>query len=173
MTPDAERPLCVPCPGCKRLVDRNASECPGCNYQPPAGRAEELLGSLVTVGSILIGFTLASLVQIAASDTRNDDLVQIATGFWIVSSVLFMGVVTAAEALRRRDHDRERFLTTHEDGDVLWGRCESLLTAFAVALLLAALGVIVLGFFFSTIHGVVGVIAAILTFVLLVRVLRV
>jgi len=156
------RSECVNCPGCNGQVYPNARECPRCGYQPATNRSDELLGSLVMVSSILLGFGLAALVQVASDETRNDSLVQVATGFWTAASVLLAGVLIGAEVLRRADYHRGRLMATVEDDDRLWARCEWLLWAFAVSLVATAAGVAVLGFFFSNVHGVIACALAVL-----------
>jgi hypothetical protein len=66
----------IACPGgCGNSVHRNAPACPHCGYQAELGRLEEPLGSLSTVSSILTGFGLAALVQLASTESSaREDL---------------------------------------------------------------------------------------------------
>src|SRR5947209_4872994 len=94
----------LPCPGgCGTQVHRNASECPQCGYRAELSRVEDLLGSLSTVSSILTGFGLAALVQLATGESKKEPALQWTTGLWMVSSVLFLGVMICSELLRRRE----------------------------------------------------------------------
>lgn len=160
----------IPCPGgCGGRVHSNARECPQCGYQSEVGRVEDLLGSLGTVSSILVGFGLASLVQLATSESRNDWTLQLTTGVWIVSSLLLLGVLVCSEFLRRRDVGGGRMRLSREEDERLWKRSEWLLVSFSLALLGAAAGVVLLGFFFSPWHGVAGCVAVVVGLLLLWR----
>lgn len=158
----------IPCPGgCGNQVHPNARECPGCGYLSEMGRLEDLLGSVGTISSILTGFGLAALVQLASGDSRKDWPVQVTTGLWTVSSLLLLGVMICSEVLRRRDVGGSRLRLTREEDERLWKRSELLLLSFALSLLGTAAGVVVLGFYFSVWHGVAGCIAVAASFFLL------
>lgn len=150
----------------------HAPGCPNCGYQPATNRTDELLGSIVTVSSILIGFTLSALVQVTSGETRSDGLVQVATGCWVASSVLLVGVLIGAETARRREFTGGRLLASAAEDEHQWTRCEWLLTTFTVALLAAACGVVVIAFFFSAVHGVVGCLSAAVALILIRRVVQ-
>ncbi len=152
----------IACPGgCGNTVHPSATECSYCGYRPDFSRLEDLLGSLSTISSILTGFGLAALVQLATSQTepRNDLLSQFTNGFWIFSSLLLLGVMVGAEFLRRRELRGGRMCLATEDDQRLWQQSERLLAAFTFALALSAAGVISLGFSFSLLHGILGCIA--------------
>jgi hypothetical protein len=152
----------IPCPGgCGNSIHANAAECPHCGYRPDFSRLEDLLGSLSTMSSILTGFGLAALVQLATSqaEPRNDWLSQLTNGMWILSSVLLLGVMIGAEFLRRRELRGSRMCPAPQDDERLWQQSERLLAAFTFALALTAAGVISLGFSFSALHGILGCIA--------------
>ncbi len=150
----------IPCPGgCGNRVHANAKECPSCGYPSEMGRLEDLLGSLGTICSILTGFGLAALVQLASGESRNDWALQATTGVWIVSSLLLLGVLVGAEVLRRREVGGGRLRLSRQEDERLWKRSEWLLLTFALALAGTALGVVLLGFFFSLWHGVAGCVA--------------
>lgn len=158
----------IPCPGnCGNRVHNNARECPHCGYQSEAGRVEDLLGSLGTISSILTGFGLAALVQLATGDSRKEPALQWTTGVWVVSSLLLVGVLVASEVLRRRDAGGGRMRLTRQEDERLWRRSEWLLLSFALSLLGTAAGVVLLGFYFSPWHGVAGCVAVAAGFVLL------
>jgi hypothetical protein len=159
----------IPCPGgCGSQVHRNARECPHCGYQSEMGRMEDLLGSLGTVSSILIGFGLAALVQLATGESRKEPTLVWTTGLWIVSSLLLLGVLVCSEVLRRREVGG-RLRLSREEEERLWHRSEWLLFSFALSLLGTAAGVVLLGFYFSTWHGAAGCIAVAVGFFLLWR----
>ncbi len=162
----------IPCPGgCGTQVHRNASACPQCGYQADLGRLEELLGSLSMVSSILTGFGLAALVQLASEESKAKDepALQWTTGLWIASSLLLLGVMVCSEVLRRREAGGGRMRPRAEEDERLWRRSEWLLACFALALLGTAAGVILLGFHFSILHGGVGCVAVAVVVLLLWR----
>src|SRR5262249_28034953 len=139
---------------CGHRVHTNARECPNCGYQSEMGRLEDLLGSLGTICSILVGFGLAALVQLASGESRTDWALQLTTALWIVSSLLLLGVLVCSEVLRRREVGGGRMRLSQEEDQRLWLRSEWLLLTFALALLGTAAGVVLLGFFFSLWHGI-------------------
>src|SRR3712207_6291847 len=92
----------IPCPGgCGNRVHRSATECPHCGFRADLDSLEDLLGSLSTVSSILTGFGLAALVQLASGELRDEAAMRWTTGLWIISSVLLLGVMVGSEVLRR------------------------------------------------------------------------
>jgi hypothetical protein len=119
-------------------------------------RMEDLLGSLATISSILAGFGLAALVQLATGEARNEASLRWATGAWITASLLQLGVLVSAEVLRHREVTEGRMRLPREKEDRLWRRGEWLLLSFALALSGTAVGVVLLGCFFSPWHGAVG-----------------
>jgi hypothetical protein len=163
----------IPCPGgCGAKVHRNAVTCPHCGYSADLGRLEELLSSLSTVSSILTGFALAALVQLASEESKakNEATLQWTTGLWILASLLLLGVMVCSELLRRREAGGGRMRPQPDEDDRLWRRTEWLLGCFALALSGAAAGVVVLGFHFSIVHGFVGCLAVGAVFFLLWRI---
>jgi hypothetical protein len=134
-------------------------------------RLEELLGSLSTISSILVGFGLAALVQLASGqDTKTDVWLLLTSASWIIGSVLLMGVLLGSEALRRQEISGGR-MKPHANEDERLGRCsEWLLGAFALALLCVAAGVILLGFWFSHLHGIAACVAVLLAVLVVYRV---
>lgn len=152
----------IPCPGgCGNAIHANAAECPHCGYRAEFSRLEELLGSLSTISSILTGFGLAALVQLATSqaEPRNEALLQCTNVLWIVSSVLLLAVMVGAELLRRRELHGSRMRLAPEEDERLRHQSEWLLWAFTAALVGTAAGVICLGFSFSPLHGIAGFLA--------------
>ena len=149
----------ISCPGgCGNSIHANATECPHCGYRAEFSRLEDLLGSLSTISSILTGFGLAALVQLATiqAEPRSELLLQWTIGLWIVSSVLLLGVMIGSELLRRREVRGSRMRLAPQEDERLWRQSERLLLAFALALVGTAAGVIGLGFSFSMLHGIVG-----------------
>jgi hypothetical protein len=155
------------CPGgCGNRVHPAAAACPQCGYQSELGRLGELLGSLSTVSSILTGFGLAALVQLATGEAKSEPALQWTTGLWTVSSLLLLGVMVCSEVLRRREVGGGPLCPSREENERLWRRSEWLLFSFALALLGTAAGVVLLGFYFSTAHGVAGCAAVAVGFLL-------
>jgi hypothetical protein len=157
----------IPCPGCANQVHPNAKECPGCGYLSEMGRLEDLLGSLSTISSILTGFGLAALVQLATDESRKEPTLLWTTWLWTISSLLLLGVLVCSEVLRRREVVGGRLRLSQEEDKHLWRRSEWLLLSFAFALLGTAAGVVMLGFYFSTWHGVTACFAVAIGFILL------
>src|SRR3954471_7652675 len=146
----------VDCPAaCGNKVHADAGECPHCGHRAAMSRLEDLLGGLGTVCSILVGFGLAALVQLASGDekARNDPWLSWAAAVWIVASVLLLAVLVGAEMLRRREVPGGRMTPRPGEDERLWRRGERLLMTFAFALLCTAAGVLLLGFWFSWWHG--------------------
>jgi hypothetical protein len=157
----------IPCPGCRANVHPNARECPHCGYQSEMDRLEELLGSLGTISSILIGFGLAALVQLATDESRQEPTLRWTTGLWIVSSLLLLGVLVGSEVLRRREVGGGRLRISREEDERLWQRSEWLLLGFSLSLLGTAAGVVILSFYFSPWHGLAGCLTVAVGFFLL------
>src|SRR5262245_13102490 len=111
----------TPCPGgCGNLVHPNARECPHCGFQSEMARIEDLMGSLATISSILTGFGLAALVQLATGESRKEETLQWTTGVWIVSSLLLLSVLVCSEVLRRREVGGGRMRLSREEDQRLW-----------------------------------------------------
>jgi hypothetical protein len=123
------------------------------------GKMEDLLGSLGTISSILTGFGMAALVQLATNESRQEWTHQWTTAVWVVSSLLLLGVLVCSEFLRRRDVGGGRMRLSRQEDQRLWRQSEWLLLSFSLALLGTAAGVVLLGFFFSLWHGVAGCVA--------------
>jgi Na+/melibiose symporter-like transporter len=118
-------------------------------------------GSLATISSILTGFGLAALVQLATGESRQEWPLQWTTGVWIVSSLLLLGVLVCSEVLRRREVGGGRMRLSQEEDQRVWRGSEWLLFSFVVALLGTAAGVVLLGFYFSIVHGLAGCLAVV------------
>ena len=158
----------IDCPGgCDSKVHANAKECPYCGFQSETARLEDLLGSLSTICSILVGFGLAALVQLATGESRNDLFLRVTTGLWIVSSLLLLGVLVCSEVLRRREVGGGRLRISRAEDEQMWGSSEWLLFVLALALVGTAGGVVVLGFYFSLYHGIAGCVAVVVVIWLL------
>jgi hypothetical protein len=158
----------LPCPaGCTRKLHRNAKECPGCGYQSEISRIEDLLSSLGTISSILIGFGLAALVQLATDESRKEPMLQWTTLAWIISSLLLLGVLVSEEFLRMREVRGGRMGLSREEDQRQWRRSEWLLLTFTLALFVPATGIVLVGFCFSLLHGLAACAAIIVGFLLL------
>jgi len=147
MTP--EEPS-LPCPACNHQVHPSAERCMRCGYRAPGGRVRELLGSLVFVASILAGFGLASVVQLASieGERRNDWSILITAGCWICGSVFMLAIIFVAEMLRGNE-DLQRLDCPEASHQRLLQQTQTLLTWFTVSLLPFVVGIITLGFFFA------------------------
>src|SRR5438105_5679807 len=111
------------CPGgCGNRVHPGAASCPQCGYQSELGRLGELLGSLSTVSSILTGFGLAALVQLATGEAKSEPALQWTTGLWTVSSLLLLGIMVCSEVLRRREVGGGPLCPSREEDERLWRR---------------------------------------------------
>ncbi len=121
-----------------------------------------MLGSLGTIASILAGFVLAGLVSMAAEGPERFDnpFLQAALFCWIGSGLLILLVLVMAEFLRSREQSERVINATADETEQLERSCEKLLNVFAFALLATAGGIVILGFYFSWIHGLVGVVVA-------------
>jgi hypothetical protein len=119
------------------------------------------------VSSILTGFGLAALVQLATGEARNEPTMQWTTGLWVVSSLLLLTVMVSSEVLRRREMGGGQLRFSAEEDDQLWKRSEWLLFGFALALLGTAAGVVLLGFYFSVAHGIAGCVTVLVGFALI------
>ena len=159
------------CPGgCGERVHRLAAACQKCGFQSRLIQIENILGSLVTISTILTGFGLSAIVQLVSVDKENRDTwaIQGPMACWIVASLLLLGVIVGAELLRRRDPP-SRISPDAKDEDDLWARSQWLLSTFAVSLVPVAVGVVWLGFFFSLWLGAIGVVAVAIAIFILSR----
>src|SRR5258707_522533 len=138
----------IDCPnGCGRRVHVLASHCPGCGYRPELATLRDVLGSLSTVASILIGFGLASLVTLAVGDAalRTSWVGSLCAGVWTVASLLLLTVLVAGEALRRKEPESLIAPSYNESARFL-RKFGILVRVFLFALALMAAGIISLGF---------------------------
>ncbi len=162
----------IPCPGCGKDVHPRAAACPSCGFRAESSNFRELLASLSLISSILIGFGLASLVALYAQAPEGKPVVHhIAEGCWIFSSLLLLGVLVLSEWVGRQEVSEIEIQMPAADKEHVMQCCSDLLIAFLVALLLMAVGIVVLGFGFSLWHGLAGVGAVACSGVLIVRVL--
>jgi hypothetical protein len=155
------------CPGCRKEVHRRATVCPHCGCPAELTVFQEQLASLSTICSILVGFGLAGLVQLAGDveKIRESIWLLVAIGCWLFSSMVLLAVLVLSELLRRQDlADAVLDLPDDKLGEYAH-RCERLLSWFSVALVITAAGVVLLGVHFSLWHGLValtGIVAALL-----------
>src|SRR5262245_36863068 len=157
-------PDLVDCPAaCGNKVHRNAGECPHCGHRTDISRLEDLFSSLSTVSSILVGFGLAALVQLASGETKakEDPLLTWATAAWLIASLLLLGVLLSSEVLRRREITGGRMRPLTAESERLWSSSGWLLVTFFLALVFVAGGVILLAFWFSPLHGIAACMAVI------------
>jgi len=159
MTDDAST---LTCPGCVHALHSTASHCPHCGFRPRAARNEEILGSLSTIGSILAGFGLAAVVQLATigDEHRNDWLILITEACWLVASMLMLAVTFGSELLRRNE-ETQNLHCPPEHLDSHWERITRLLNIFMLALLPFGVGILAIGYFLSIALGVAASVAAI------------
>jgi hypothetical protein len=107
----------------------------------------------------LIGFGLAALVTLATDESGAlaDPVVAVAAGFWISSSILLLFVLVAAEWTRRSGSGSGGIGTQLRADSQLVERCGLLLWVFIIALVGTSLGVALVAFHFSTVHGAIAV----------------
>jgi hypothetical protein len=157
----------ISCPGCGAKVHRRATVCPGCGCPAELTVFQEQLASLSTICSILVGFGLAGLVQLAGDveKIRESPWLLVAIGCWLFSSLVLLAVLVLSELLRRQDIADAVFDVPDDKLQPYARRCENLLSCFSVALAITAVGVVLLGVHFSLWHGLValvGVVVALL-----------
>jgi hypothetical protein len=164
-----------PCPGgCGKTLHRRANECPQCGFRAEITVYQDLLSSLTTVSSILMGFGLAGLVSLAVYgvDLLDTIILQVAAGCWICSSIFLLVVLVMAELVRRRSGSEGVLALAADEQNRIIRHCNSLLALFVMALGFLALGVVVHGFHFSPWHGVVALTASVVGLEVIRRVLR-
>jgi hypothetical protein len=150
----------VPCPGCDAQVHRRATVCPECGCPAELTVFQEQLASLSTICSILVGFGLAGLVQLAGDveKIRESNWLLVAIGCWLFSSLVLLAVLVLSELLRRQEVADAVFDLPDDILRDYARRCEHLLTWFSVALVVTAAGVVLLGVHFSLWHGLVALV---------------
>lgn len=144
-----------PCPGCGVLVHPTALACSECGYRSQISRLNDILSSLVTMSSILTGFGLSSVVQLATVNDRHYWLVQGSAGCWIVAALLLLSVIVGAEISRHRERSSHMDPSEQEDSQHS-GQCRLLFSYFMSALIVFAVGVVTIGFYFSNLLGLIG-----------------
>ena len=151
----------VTCPGCGQDVHPRAAECRHCGFRAEITGLHELLSSLSTICSILVGFGLASLVSLATADADRGRSIpaNLAGVCWLVSSLLLLVVMLLADLFRRQEVAENVIDLPEPVQQQLKRRCDRLLWVFTWALGGTALGVVFLGFHFSLVHGGLSVVA--------------
>lgn len=162
------------CPACGTSVHERASECPRCGFRTEARGFDDLLTSLSTVSSIIVGFGLAALVSLATDDSHalDDPFMQVTAGCWIGASILLLVVLVVSELIRRADVGQSRLRMDQTEMDRIEARCLGLIVTFGVALLATAVGVVLVGFHFSWVHGAIGCTSAVAGLLLIAKLLR-
>ena len=84
----------------------------------------------------------------------------VAVGCWLFSSLVQLAVLVLSELLRRMDVADAVLVLPDDKLRDYERRCEHLLNWFAFALILTAIGVVLLGFHCSLWHGLVALLAA-------------
>jgi len=161
----------VPCPGCGEKVHRRATACPHCGCPAELTVFQEQLASLSTICSILVGFGLAGIVQLGTDVEKIHESLWllIAIGCWLFSSLVLLAVLVLSELLRRQEvADAVLDLPDDKLRDYA-RRCEYLLTWFSIALVITAIGVVLLGIHFSLWHGLVGLLAILIALYIVYR----
>ncbi len=163
----------VTCPCCQRQVSRNADECPNCGFRSEVRAWRGLIGSLGTISSILLGFGLAGLAEMYSVSRFNDQTILVVEGIWLIASLLLLAVVVLAEISRHQEPARaSTFCLSDPFREWLEKRIGLLLTLFILALALTAIGLISLAFTASTIHGVIGVVGAVVLWIVVTSAVR-
>ncbi len=151
----------ISCPGCGAQVHRRATVCPQCGCPAELTVFQEELASLSTICSILVGFGLAGLVQLAGDvdKIRESMWLLVAIGCWLFASLVLLAVLVLSELLRRQDIADAVFDLPDDKLKEYARRCDNLLTWFSGALAVTAIGVVLLGVHFSLVHGLVALAA--------------
>jgi len=146
--PDPAHPELTPCPGCGKLMHQRSLQCLQCGFRPDLANYQELLGSLGTISSILIGFGLSGVVTLATTDSEkmNSPLLYWVEGMWVLASFLLLAVLVLGEFLRRTEPDEILLVAGSREQDRYGRRCMLLLCVFIAALFLVALGLVLLAF---------------------------
>lgn len=164
----------VSCPGCGQKVHRRATVCPHCGCPAELTTFQEQLASLSTICSILVGFGLAGLVQLGGDveKIRESLWLLLAIGCWLFSSLVLLAVLVLSELLRRRELGEDVLDLSDDDLRAYERHCERLLTSFSIALGITAAGVVLLGFHFSILHGLVALLAILIALIIVYQTLR-
>ena len=156
------------CPGCGHQVHPKASKCPACGYRAELGEYRDLLRSLATVSSILVGFGLTALVEFStnmpqdASSESSQSLLWYAVGCWIFSSILLLMLLLAAELGLRKEIGDTEFVMAHAESSLFTGFCAELILFFLFAVVVMAAGIVLIGFHFSLLYGGLAVLGTVL-----------
>jgi hypothetical protein len=136
-------------------VHPRATICPYCGCPAELTDFQEQLASLSTICSILVGFGLAGVAQVAADveKVRESPWLLAAVACWLFASLVLLAVLVLSELLRRQEVADNTFDLPDEKLQDFALRCERLLTWFSIALIVTALGVVLLGVHFSLWHG--------------------
>ena len=164
----------IECPGCGQKVHPRANDCPACGFRSDVTAFDNLLSGLTSVSSILVGFGLAALVSLATSERRawENQILYYAAMCWSGSSIALLVVLVHAEFLRKQLSDLPRINLPREREESVWQRCVNLLWIFTTAVMVCAIGVVLIGFFFSPLHGVISLAAVVSGLFFLVRTVR-
>lgn len=163
------------CSVCGRAVARNALSCQNCGQRSRLTQWRDLLSGLTTIGSIILGFELAALVELYNTffDDNNSWLLHGVVYLWILSAISLTSVLLLAEWGRVQQVGAGEMEITGKELKRFESYCQVVGALLGVALLLLLMGLVLLGFSFSIRHGIVALFAALGLFVFaLSRVLR-
>ena len=165
MKPDPDHPELVNCPACGALQHQRTLQCLQCGFRPDLASYQELLGSLGMICSILVGFGLSGVVAIATTDPEklNSPVLYWVEGMWVLASFMLLAVLVLGEFLRRTEPEDILLTAFSREQDRYGKRCMILLVAFIVALLLVALGLVLLAFNLNLIVGAVTILGLLAT----------
>lgn len=160
----------IGCPVCGKMMHQRALQCTNCGFRPDLVNFQELVGSLGTVCSILVGFGLASVVTLATFDTERPRnlMLTLVEGCWIVASVFLLAILLLSEFMRRSEPDGALLVLASEEQDRFGRRAAGLMLAFSFAVLLIFIGLILLALNLALWLGIVTGIAVIITVVMVV-----
>lgn len=155
--PDPAHPELVACPGCGKPMHQRALQCLNCGFRPDLADYQELLGSLGTISSILVGFGLAGVVTLATTESErlNRPLLYWVEGMWVLASFILLGVLVLGEFLRRTEPEDVLLVASSSAQDRYGTRCMWLLGGFIFALFAIALGLVLLAFNLHLLIGIV------------------
>jgi hypothetical protein len=148
--------------GCGNTVHRRASECPRCGFRAEVEVYHEVLGSLGTISSILLGFGLAGIISLTAAEPAalRSGIIQGSATLWVVSSLLLLVVLVLSELVRQRGQAGDMIALSEVERSDIARRCNELIGWFVLALIVLAAGIVVFSFFFGLWLGLIAVAAS-------------
>jgi hypothetical protein len=163
------------CPGeCGSHVHASAKECPKCGYRGEHSHLDELLSSLSTIASIMVGFSLAAVVGLVIEGEKQLEskgfFVVLAT--WLLASILLLFSLVGVELLRRQADFSNRLQLSPSEFRKFEAKISTMLNLFVFGLIGILLGLLILGFYVSTNLGVFALVVCGVALFRLIKVFR-